>query len=89
MEKLEHDLAALNEKEVVVVRKGNGNQSESYFAQLGLVKNSYPVIFQIHIPSFAMIFQVTDVLKLELTKDKPIIRLKGPSDYVETYHTTH
>jgi hypothetical protein len=93
-ELLEHELAQLNDKRVVVVRPGYGTQSDSWGGSL-YVLDGYPVRFHFAGTGMAIMFSVDDVVKLDEPTDdtrevKKIIRLKGPHDYAETYQeATH
>lgn len=86
-EHLEHELALLKEKSVILVSPQFGNVSISYSGTIHVV-NDHPMLFHIlmHDGSVAIIFTVEDVLKLE--KDSlphSVIRLRGPHDYREDY----
>jgi hypothetical protein len=91
VEHLEHELCLLNNKFVVVVRPGFGQQSDSWIGRL-TSNNDYPRKFTLDSDNFSMIFFAEDVVKLDEPineETEKIIRLKGPNDYVQIYQTTH
>ena len=87
-EQLEHELCLLNNKIVIVVRPGFGQQSDSWMGHL-VSDNSYPRKFTFSSSNdLVMIFFAEDVMKLDNSKSEDvekIVRLKGPNDYAKTY----
>lgn len=83
---LEHDLCLLSGKEICLVRKGFGTQSDSWYGELKIVGDKYPIQFQFKSPSQCILFYVEDVICIDYAKttsgcQTTIVRLKGPSDY--------
>lgn len=92
LELLEHELAQLDGRNVVVVSPSFGNVSFAYAGQLS--KIVYPdatvrfhLITTMH--EVAIMFNATDVTALENPSDgikaDKVIRLKGPHDYQESF----
>lgn len=85
---LEHELNELHGDGVCVVRPGFGTQSDSWTGLLNTIHGVYPLKFQFTVQNFAMLFTVEDVVKIEYRNLLlPIIRLKGPKDYVNQTQT--
>lgn len=93
-ERIEHELSKLHLGVVDVVRPGFGTQSDSYVGYLTVVsgKDAYPLRFQVQCAGCSLLFTADDVVRIDPPVDpkdernqQPIIRLKGPSDYVAQY----
>lgn len=89
-EHLEHELFLLKDKSVILVQPSFGNVSISYAGVLHVV-NDIPVIFHFctNNGDVAIIFCVEDVKILERQMPNPVIRLKGPHEYRESYDMAH
>lgn len=83
---LEHNLAQLHGKEVVIILPGHGKQSFSWPGTMGCNTNVHPVKFNVS-GLISSIFEVTDVKSVEVfpqpTPERlvAVVRLKGPQDY--------
>lgn len=83
----------MNNKLVILVRPGFGEQSDSFVGIINAINNNeYPIKFHFAIHNHAILFTADDVIKLEEPVEsigenvEKIIRLKGPHDYTKTYH---
>jgi len=86
IEILEHELAQLHDKTVIIVRPGYGDQSDSWQGILTSLVDFYPIKFHLESIGHSMIFTTNDVFRLDppTTSDtQKIIRLKGPLNYAE------
>ena len=87
-EVIEHELNKLAGKIVDVVRPNFGTQSDAWTGMLHNAGDGYPLQFQfIHVGG-SILFQATDVTKVEQRTtthermSQAVVRLKGPQQYM-------
>jgi hypothetical protein len=93
-ELIEHELAQLHGRIVVLVRPGYGQQSDSWTGGIQVISCCYPTRFHfVSNGGQATLFTADDVASIDTPIDDgvkeiaKIIRLKGPNDYKEAYQT--
>lgn len=91
IEQIEHFIVESNNKRVIVVQPGFGNQSDSFEGIVNTLGNiEHSIGFQLTAISgggWAKLFTATDVKTIETATESSVmvIRLKGPHDYQQIY----
>lgn len=89
LKNIETALLVLHDKEVVIIRPMWGEQTDSWVAKIRIIGSSGSSPLRLEwVPlgsSGAHMFKSTDVMVIEVVKQRHIIRLKGPHDYKETF----